>query len=598
MDDKGFFGVLNEALKAPIYSKKEAALERGKDLSTTSKPKEVEHDYIDYDPFTSYTSNALMDQSQGQANRRDMIGKWRRTAWYPEVDEAINEIVGEAIVFDEQEQVIELNTDDIETSDKISKKIQDSFDKIMFLLDFNRRGEDLFKQWYVDGMLNLEVVYDNNKITDGIKQLLPLAPYDIWKLRDTTSGRVYYIMKDKPTFDQTLDIKDAERVFLDEQMTQITSGLWSTDKKTPMSYINKAMKTINQLYLLEDSVVIWHITRSPEKRVFYIDTGNLPKGKAEEYIKRLIAKYRQKKIYNAETGDIENRSKSISILEDFWLPRNAQGRGTQIDTLSAQAPGMNEMGHIDYFVDKVYRALNIPSTRRKGLSQDSPRLSIGNSLDIEQDELRFFRFILKLRRRFNDLFVDLLKKDLLATRVFTIQEWNKIQEKIKFKYANNNAFSEIKKLQILEMRMGVAGNATSMVDDGYFSMEYIKRDILQQSDEDIERITKQREDEIKSGEIPDPAADPEGEDDNFRSGQVEPGAPTMGNFGTMAQSKHKPDYGFATKAAKTQAKRKGKSTKGKGKLLMSSEDLMAKLIDRLPELISEIVEESEEGEDD
>jgi len=598
-ENDSIIGQISEALKKPIYSKKEASREMNKNLSTTSHPREVENDYIDYDPFTHYVSNALMNNENQHATRRDIIGKWRRLSWYPEVDEAISEIIGEAIVFDAEEQVVELLLDDIDISDGIKTKVQDCFDNILRLLDFNKKGEDLFKQWYVDGQLNLEVVYDNANIKKGIQQLLVLSPYNIWKMKNADTGEMCYVMKDTPTFDWAADMKDAERLFKDEQIVQITSGLWSTDKKTPMSYINKAMKVINQLYLLEDAVVIWHITRSPEKRVFYIDTGNLPKAKAEEYIKRLIAKYRQKKIYNADSGTIENRSKSISILEDFWLPRNAQGRGTQIDTLSAQSGGMTDMQHIDYFVDKVYRALNVPSSRRQGLGNEGTNISINNSIDIEKDELKFFKFILKLRRRFNEMFVSLLKKDLLAKKVLSLEDWDKISEKIKLRFCDNNPYSEIKKLQILEMRMGVAGNAVGMVEEGYFSKTWIKREILQQTEEEIKDIEDELKKEIAAGEHDVPGEGEEGgfggeEDGTFKSPAVQPGAPTMGPGGTATPmmagtQKDASSYAFAQKAAKRQGDRGDKRTKKGAMLLSGDEGQIAEMVGAMMPSIAEMI---------
>ena len=373
------------------------------------------------------------------------------------------------------------------------------------MLEFNLKGEDLFKKWYVDGQLNIEVIYDNAKIKEGIKKLIILTPYDIWKIKNKKTHETKFIIKsEKPTNAFSDDIKGAERVFELEQMTQIVSGMWSNDGKTPMSYLQKVVKPINQLNLLEDSVVIWHITRSPAKRVFYIDTGNLSKSKAEEYMKRLISKYRQKKVYNAEDGSLENRSKSISILEDFWLPRNAAGRGTQIDTLSSQAGGMESMDHIDYFVNKIYKGLNIPRSRR----DPEDRIQINNTIDVEKDELKFFRFILRLRRRFNNMFIDLVKKDLLAKKIIKYQDWETIQENIKFRYANNNPYSDIKKLQLLEMRMGIAGNALDMIEAGFLSKVWVKREILAQTKEEIEEIEKERKKELKD-DPDDPAYEPQ-----------------------------------------------------------------------------------------
>lgn len=508
-----FFSVFTEALKKPIYSDEEAKLEIGKNksFSKTAEEEDIERDYISYDPFTTYQSRGFFDTAQNLTDRRALIGKWRRISWYPEVEEAISEIICEAIVYDEKEQPIKINLDELDVSEKIKKKMIESFEKIMFLLDFNKKGEDLFKQWYIDGQLNIEVVYDNNKITNGIQQLLILSPFDIWKVKDTKSGETYYVYS-KNTEPSKFDKKQVEKYWLEDQLTHINSGLWSLDRKTPISFLNKAIKAINQLYLLEDAVVIWHITRSPEKRVFYIDTGNLPKSKAEEYIKRLITKYRQKKVYNIETGTLENRAKSISILEDFWLPRNAQGRGTQIETLQASASPMNEMTHVDYFVSKVYRALNIPITRQKRMGVESPRISINSGIDVEQDELRFFKYILKLRRRFNELFVDLLKKDLIAKKVFTLTEWNEIQEKILFQYSNNNPYSDIKFMQILQMRAEIAGSLRDLVEEKYISKKFIRSKILNQTEEEIEEIKK----EIEQEEAEKPKEEPEFETENIK----------------------------------------------------------------------------------
>lgn len=479
---------LNEELKKPIYSKKEAELELSKSFSTTSKPMDHEHDHISYDPFASYSSTTLSDWEQQHSNRRDLIGKWRRVSLYPEVDEAINEITTDGIVYDDLQPIVELNLEDLDVSDKIKNKMIDSFNHIQRLMEFNKRGEELFRQWYVDGQLNLEVVYDNKKPTEGIQQLIVLQPFHIYKVKDEDTKEIKYVIIKNASWNINADVDRAEKVFKEEQITQSTSGLWSIDKRTPLSYINKAMKSINQLYLIEDSIVIYKITRAPEKRVFYIDTGNLPKSKAEEYIKSLITKYRQKKIYNAETGTIENRNKAISILEDFWLPRNTAGRGTQIDTLPGLGQGFEDMAPVDYFVDKVYKALNIPRSRR---NEAEDRMVLGNNLEIERDELKFFRFVSKLRRRFVEIFVDLLKKDLIAKKVLTLQDWYEIREHIKFKWANDNEYSEIKNLQILEMRMAQANNAIPLQQEGMVSKEWIQRKILKFTDEDLKEIEGQ-----------------------------------------------------------------------------------------------------------
>lgn len=522
------FNALSEELKRPFYSHEEAKEQQQKSLSTSSQESDYESDYIPYDPFNSYYNTSLQEQSGSGINRKEIIAKWRKCAWNAEVDEAITEILSEAIVYDEQDPPVKVDLDNVDISKKIKEKIIKSFENILFMLDFNRMGEDLFKKWYIDGQLNLEVVYDNNKLTDGIQKLIVLAPYNIWKIRNEKTAEIKYIIKDgKPEASFAQNIKKAERIFEPEQLTQIVSGLWSNDNKTPMSYLQKVVKPVNQLSLLEDAVVIWHITRSPEKRVFYIDTGNLPKSKAEEYIKRLIAKYRQKKIYDVNSGTIDNRSNTISILEDFWLPRNAAGRGTEIDTLAASSEGMENMTHIEYFVNKIYKALNVPRSRR----DEENRIAINSSLDIEKDELKFWKFILKLRRRFNNLFIDLLKKDLLAKKILNLQDWEQIQEKINFIYVNNNPYSDIKKLQILEMRMGIAENALNLVESDLLSKQYVKEEIMAQTKEEIEKIKKEREEEKKEGDGEVAGGDEMGGDyyqsaANDGTGATPPGQPT------------------------------------------------------------------------
>jgi len=490
------FSSLMEILKRPIYSDKEAAIETGGTPSTTSDRGDVEHDHISYDPFGNYSASGILGETEHKVSMRNqLIRKWRGISQYPEVDEALQEICGEAIVYSELEKVIDLDLSDLEVGDKIKDKIIESFEKILYMLDFNVNGEDLFRQWYVDGSLNFEVVYDNAKIQEGIKKLIHLAPFNLFKYKDATTGQMKWFIAKKPTYNIRDDYNKSEKIFLDEQIASINSGVYGEDKNIPLSHLNKAVKSINQLYLIEDSIVIFRITRSPEKRVFYIDTGNLPKTKAEEYIKNLIAKYRQKKIYNIETGTIENKHKSMSILEDFWLPRTASGKGTQIDTLQGTGGGMQDLSDIDYFVGKVYRALNVPKSRVSG----ETKVVIGNTLDIERDELKFFKFVLKLRRKFNNLFVDLLKKDLIARKVMTFEDWSLIQEKIKFNYANNNEYAEIKRLQILEMRVATAERVIALEEAGYYSKEYVKRNILAQTDEEIRDIKKQRKKEEKEG---------------------------------------------------------------------------------------------------
>lgn len=492
-----FTKFITETLKFPFYSKQEVELQQTTDSSQSSLPQQAEHPHVVYDPFASY-STQYGQQQVWSSNKNVMISKWRDASYLPEVELAIEEISNEAIVFDEIEDVISINLSDIDIPDSIKEKINDSFDKIKYLLDFNENGDLLFKQWYIDGQLNIESVYDNVRTHDGIKKLILLSPYNLNKYIDprTRETKFFYGEEFK-------NIKYSKAVFTEEQITHINSGLWSSDKKFPISFLNKAMKTINQLALIEDSLVIMRISKSTEKRVFYINTRNLPKSKAEEYIKSLISKYRQKRVYNTETGQVENKNKTISVLEDFWFPVDGKGEGTKVENLPGIQSSFNSFEDVDYFVFKMYKALGVPTNRR---APDS-RITFSNGVDLEKEELKFFKFILKLRRKFNNLFVDLLKKDLLSRKVLSLEDWTIIQEKIKFTYANSNEFSELKNNQILESRLNTANSANSLVESGYLSKPYVQKNILRLTDDEIKTIEEENAVESGDGSSEDDAFD-------------------------------------------------------------------------------------------
>lgn len=482
----GFFGlfesVLNEAgLRKTTYSNKEALMDKFKDSSQISKEMELESPHITYNPFATYTSNQFTDGFINSNSYNDMVRKWRQSSILPEIDEAITEISTESIVFDEIDDPISINLDDIELSENIKDKIRESFKKILYLLDFNEKGDELFRQWYVDATLTFEVVYNNRRPKDGIQKLILLPPFNIFKFKNENNSEIRWFVNNKATYNMVKDLENADVTYYDEQITQINSGILSPDKKQYYSHLQKAQKAINQLYLLEDCLIIYRLTKSPEKRVFYIDTGNLPKSKAEEYIRSLITKYRQKKIYNTDTGTLDNSNKSISVLEDFWFARNAQGQGTKVENLAGVASNFSGFDDVEYFVTKVYNALNVPNNRRKTES----RYNIVNTVDVEREELKFFKFVQKLRRRFNNIFIDLLKKDLIAKQVMTIEDWIKIQEHIKFKYANSNELSAIKKNQIFEMKMNTASIGLQLIQEGVISKEWLQRNILTLTDDEI-----------------------------------------------------------------------------------------------------------------
>jgi hypothetical protein len=477
-----------EELNRTFYSDREAFSEKHKHYSQITKEIDTESPYITYDPFALYTNSfALGGSNSMPVNTSDMIRKWREASILPEVDEALGEISSEAIVFDEIDDPIAINLDEIELTENIKSKIRESFDRIIYLLDFNEKGEELFRQWYIDSTLNFEVIYNNRKMKDGIQKLILLPPFDIQKYKNAQDSTIRWFINKHQTYNPLKDLENAEITYFDEQITQINSGVLSPDKRSYYSPIQKAMKSINQLYLLEDSLIIYRITRSTEKRVFKVDTGNLPKAKAEEYMKGLINKYRQKKVYNTESGTLENAAKSISVLEDFWFPTNANAKGTTVDTLLGSNTNFGSFEDIDYFINKVYTALNVPRNRR---SLEN-RITINANIDVEKDEMKFFKYIQKLRRKFNNLFVDLLKKDLIARQVLSFDDWKKIQEKIKFQYATSNEISMIKKAQIDEIKINGANNALGLVEARVLSIPYIQKNILRLSDEEIAEIGEQ-----------------------------------------------------------------------------------------------------------
>lgn len=486
--------MLLEKLKKAFFSDQEAEIEKKKSSSQTSSQENVEVDYINYDPFAAYHTG-ITNQYNVTALKFSMLNKyitkWREISMYPEVDEAVQEIQTEAIVYDELNPPVELDLEEVELSDGVKNKVIDSFDKILYMLNFDEFGDDLFRQWYVDGQLNVECVYDNNNLKKGLQKLVLLSPYNLFKIKK--EGKIFYFYNHNPSYKPEDDLKNSDRVFKQEQLVRIVSGIWSIDKKIPLSFLHKAVKPINQLALIEDALVIYRLTRAPEKRVFYIDTGRLPKTKAEEYVKNLIRKYRQKKIYNVETGDVENKSKSISILEDFWFPTTSDGKGTKVDMLQGVQSNFSDIEDIDYFLKKVYRALNVPNTRR----DPENRISIGNTIDVERAEIKFFKFVLKLRKRFNNLFIELLKRDVLAQKIMRLEEWEQIKSGIQFKYANSNEYSAIKKLQVIEMKLGIAGSATSMLEEDLVSKKWIQRECMGFTEEEMDDIAKEREEEKK-----------------------------------------------------------------------------------------------------
>ena len=440
-----------------------------------------------------------------------LIMNYRGTAMHPEVDAAIEDIVNESIVASDNEASIDINMDKLEVSNKIKKLLKDEFDGITSMLNFNELGHDIFRRWYIDGRLFHHLVVDEKNLKQGIVEIRPIDSARIRKVKqvkkkkDPVTGanliekvNEYYVYQDKPG-QQVNGVK----LSLDS-VSYVTSGLMSEDRKKVLGYLHKALKPLNQLRMMEDSLVIYRLARAPERRVFYIDVGNLPRGKAEQYMKDIMARYRNKLVYDAKTGVIKDDRKHQSLLEDFWLPRREGGRGTEITTL----PGGENLGQIDdivYFQKKLYRALNVPINR---LEQEA-QFSLGRSTEISRDELKFQKFIDRVRAKFSHLFLGILKTQLILKGIVSEEDWDNMREDIVIDYARDNNFTELKNTELMRERLETLDRVTNYVGT-YFSQEWVMKNILMFTDEDIDNMAKQVQDEAGSdGEAPDQTNDQE-----------------------------------------------------------------------------------------
>jgi len=458
---------------------------------------------------------SILDMDGRDRNELDLIRRYRDIAQQPECDTAIEDIANEAIVSDERGQSVSISLDRSDLSKNIQSKIRDEFNEVLRLLDFNAKGHDIFRRWYVDGRIYYHKVIDKKSPRKGIQELRFIDPRKIKKVReqvkekDQKTGldlvkRVedYYLFNDKG-IDQNAGTTTGIKITSDS-VTYCPSGLVDMQKGTVLSYLHKAIKPVNQLRMIEDALVIYRISRAPERRIFYIDVGNLPKVKAEAYLKDVMNRYRNKLVYDARTGEIRDDRNHMSMLEDFWLPRREGGRGTEITTL----PGGSNLGEIDdiqYFQKKLYRSLNVPISRLEAENS----FSIGRSDNITRDELKFTKFVQKLRKKFTVLFHDLLRTQLVLKGVIAVEEWESIKENIQFDFLQDGHFTELKNAEILRERLDMLGQIESYVGT-YFSKEYVKKNVLRMTDEEIEEIETQIKDEQGGGD-----ADPMGQDDGM-----------------------------------------------------------------------------------
>ena len=443
---------------------------------------------------------SVLDMDGRDRNEVDLIRRYRDIAQQPECDSAIEDIVNEAIVSDERDQSVSISLDRLDVSQNIKQKVREEFHEILHLLDFNAKGHDIFRRWYVDGRIYYHKIIDPKSPRKGIKEVRYIDPRKIKKARETQKDldkntgmemvkKVddFYLYNDKG-WEQNVGTSSGIKITADS-ITYCPSGLIDMSKGTVLSYLNKAIKPVNQLRMIEDSLVIYRISRAPERRIFYIDVGNLPKMKAESYLKDVMNRYRNKMVYDARTGEIRDDRNHMSMLEDFWLPRREGGRGTEITTL----PGGSNLGEIDditYFQKKLFRSLNVPVSR---LAEETG-FQLGRSDNITRDELKFTKFVQRLRKKFSNMFLDMLKSQLLLKGVIALEEWNHFKEHIQFDFLADGHFTELKNAEILRDRLDMLGQVESYVGT-YFSKEYVKKQILRMSDEEIEEIDNQLKDE-------------------------------------------------------------------------------------------------------
>ena len=463
----------------------------------------------------------------------DLIKRYREMALHPECDGAIEDVVNEGIVSDLYDSPVEIELSNVNATDKLKDRIREEFKHIKEMMDFDKKSHEIFKNWYVDGRLYYIKVIDTKRPQDGIQEIRYVDPMKMKFVRqekgtknkgnlplDPLAGNgtkkaeypeidEYYIYSPKPNYPTTMystaagaggkgQIKIAK-----DSVCHVTSGLFDRNKGTCLSYLHKAIKALNQLRMIEDSLVIYRLSRAPERRIFYIDVGNLPKVKAEQYLKEVMSRYRNKLVYDAGTGEVRDDRKFMSMMEDFWLPRREGGRGTEITTLPG-GQNLGELTDIEYFQKKLYRALGVPESR---IASDGG-FNLGRSSEILRDELKFAKFVGRLRKRFSNLFNNLLKTQLILKNVITPEDWNSLSDHIQYDFLYDNQFAELKESELMNERLGTLATIEPYIGK-YFSNHYVRTKVLRQTDQEIEEQDELIKKEIADGTIPDPnAVDP------------------------------------------------------------------------------------------
>jgi hypothetical protein len=461
------------------------------------------------DGAVTITQNAYygtyVDLEGSVRNEIELITRYREMSNHPECQMAIDEIVNEAITHDDRGKVVDLVLDNLKQPESIKKKIIEEFGNIQKMLNFNNLADDLFKRWYIDGRMFYHVVVNDKNPKEGIQELRYIDPRKIRKVREVKKERdpktgalvvdsvaEYYVFNDRGTTTQTFTANVTQGLRIaPESIININSGLMDAKNTFVISYLHKAIKPLNQLRMIEDAIVIYRISRAPERRIFYIDVGNLPKGKAEQYLRDIMIKYRNKMVYDANTGELRDERKHMSMLEDFWLPRREGGKGTEITTLPA-GQNLGELEDVKYFQKKLLQSLNVPYSRLE--AQEGGMAGLGRSQEVTRDELKFAKFVIRLRNKFAQLFDDALKIQLVLKGICTREEWDEFKEDIYYDFRKDNNFAELREAELLQNRLQMVGMVDPFVGR-YFSNQYVMNKILMMTDEEIENMQEQMKEE-------------------------------------------------------------------------------------------------------
>ena len=455
-----------------------------------------------------------LDMEGTAKTEADLIRRYREISLHPECDLAIEDIVNEAIVANENKEAVRVNVNNLPYGNDVRRKIEDEFKEVLRLMNFNTKGHDIFRRWYVDGRIFYQKIIDRNATTKGITELKYLDPRKIKRIREVRKKRPegvtgpnmltvvdefveYYLFNEKGVINSTSGgIKIAP-----DTIAYCPSGLVDQTKNMVLSYMHKAIKPVNQLRMIEDAAVIYRIARAPERRIFKIDVGNLPKVKAEQYLRDVMARYRNKLVYDASTGEIRDDRNYMSMLEDFWLPSREGGRGTDITTLPG-GQNLGEINDIEYFRSKLYRSLNVPVSRLESNSG----FNMGRASEITRDELKFTKFVQRLRKKFTELFNDILRTQLILKGIINEEDWQSVRESITYDFLQDGHFAELKHTEMMRERLALANEMRDYIGK-FYSVEYVRKNILKQNEREIEDIDNQIKKEIDDGIISAPTAD-------------------------------------------------------------------------------------------